>query len=124
MYFVQFVGSLAATFVIEFAVLLLFRYGIKENSKVFLLTNISTQLIFSALFSTVFLFGGTFGTLLAFIPLEIGVTAVEIFIYKRKLKGRSPKINVMYALCANLASAALTYWNLEFILTLMTKLIR
>lgn len=124
MYFVQFAGSLAATLVIEFAVLLLFRYGIKENSKVFLLTNISTQLIFSALFSTVFLFGGTFGTLLAFIPLEIGVTAVEIFIYKRKLKGKSSKINVMYALSANIASAALTYWNLEFILTLMTKLIR
>lgn len=123
MYFVQFAGSLAATLVIEFAVLLLFRYGIKENSKVFLLTNIFTQLIFSVLFSTVFLFGGTFGTLLAFIPLEIGITAVEIFIYKRKLKGRSPKINVMYALCANLASAALTYRNLEFILTLMTKLI-
>ena len=124
MYIVQFAGSLSATLIIEFIILLLFRYNIKENIKVFLLANTFTQLVFSALFSTVFLFGGTFGTLLAFIPLEICVAAAEIFIYKRNLKGKSSKINVMYALSANIASAALTYWNLEFILTLMTKLIR
>ncbi len=124
MYIVQFAGSLSATLIIEFIILLLFGYKIKENLRVFLLANIFTQLVFSALFSTIFLFGGTFGTLLAFIPLEICVTAAEIFIYKRKLSGKSRKINTAYALCANLASAALTYWNLEFILTLMTKLIR
>lgn len=124
MYIVQFVGSLAATLAIEFIVLLIFRYSLKENLKVFLLTNTFTQLIFSAVFSTIFLYGGTFGTLMAFIPLEAAVCAAEVFIYRKKLTGKSVKINTLYALAANFASALLTYFNFSLILSVMTKLIR
>ena len=85
-YVLQFLATFVPTLVIEFLVLLLFGFSLRENWKTVLLVNF----------------------LIGYLLLRV-VTLIESSVYARTLRGRSKRRAVLYAICANVCSAALGY---------------
>lgn len=120
----QFVFNCCITLLVEFLILLIFKYNIKNNIKIFTYVNIFTQIIFNIAFSYLFMYYGTFSVVATFIPMEIAITTFETYIYCKKLKGQSTQKNIIYGITANITSATLTYFSLDMIFDFMFKLIR
>lgn len=123
-YIGQFLLTCSVTLLVEGLILLLFGFKLKENLKVFLLTNIFTQIVFSAAFASSFIYGGTMGSMMAFIPLEVAVTLTELMIYRKLLKGYTEKRKIIYAVAANIITAAMTWVNMDALMDFMFKLMR
>ena len=120
----QFALTCSVTLLAELILLILFRFSIRDNITVFIAANIFTQLVFTAAYSSSFIYGGTIGALMAFIPLEAGVTAAEALIYRKYLKGGSKAKSTLYAITANLTTAALTWINMDGLTDFLFRLLR
>ncbi|MCL1914339.1 MAG: hypothetical protein FWG10_10820 [Eubacteriaceae bacterium] len=103
--FKQFLSTLAATYLIEGVVLLLFGFGFKENWKPFVFVNLATQV---ALYIVILFVAGNSGSIPAmfvYLLFEIVILFVEMAAYSRLLDSNKSKgIKRLYAICANLAS--------------------
>ena len=106
-YVLQFFSTFLPTLLLEGLLLLAFRFSWRENRKVFLLTNLVTQLLLSAVCGVSAITQGvSFFYYLFFLPLEAVILAVEAVVYRKFLTGQSRRRAVAYAVCANLCSAA------------------
>lgn len=118
---VQFLATCLPTLLVEGLVLALFGFSLRKNAKVFLLVNLSTQVVvFLVLGLSMVRNSLNFSYYLLFFPVEAAVTAAETLLYSRFLTGHSRKRAVACGLTANLLSAALGWflaapvWHLVF----------
>lgn len=123
-YLCQLAVTLPFTIIIEFLILILFGFKLKPNFKPFLTINIVTQIILSLSLSASFIYGGSLGITFAFIPLEIAVTLIECLYYKNHLVGKNVLRNLIYGITANLATALLTFVNIDKLIDFLFTLIR
>ena len=114
-YLKQFLATCLITFLIEGVILILFKLATLNNIKYIIATNIFTQIVFTVIFSSAFIYGGTLGAFFVFIPLEIAVVICEAIIYKKLLVGKEKSIT-LYTITANLASALATFFSLSTLL--------
>lgn len=126
-YALQFLSTLLPTLLIEWLVLLLFQYGWRENWKVFLLVNLVTQGLLAAFLSQGIVKSGlTFYSAailsLLLIPAELVILLVELFIYRRLLRGHSKGRAAGYAVAANLASYGLGWFVVQAVWEHVTRL--
>ena len=99
---------------VEFIVLLLFGFKLKENWKPFLLVNLVTQGLLHGYFALFAVNNGVGpGYFMLFIPAELLIALIEACIYRAALKGRSKRRAFGCGLCANVCSAALGYFLAE-----------
>lgn len=121
----QLISTLLPTLVIEFIILLLFGFKAGENIKVFLLTNIATQIAMTICLSSTLLFGGdtTFYCYLIFIPVEIAIALTEGWIYEKHLKGHNIKRRFWYGVTANAVSGASTFFSLRMLIIFLLRFI-
>lgn len=99
-----FLSTLIPTLLIEGLILLLFKFDMKENWKVFLLVNLATQI---GLHSIFLLFGNAEYSISFFwllLPMEAVIMLIESFAYGFLLKGHSTGRRVVYGIVANLIS--------------------
>jgi len=105
-YLRQFAMTLGATLIIEGVVLMLLGFSLKKNWLVFLIVNLVTQVIMTAVLGTVLIRSGLFNAYIIFVPLEIGILVAEAIAFRFLLRGHSPGRKIGYAILANVASAA------------------
>lgn len=106
-YGLQFLSTLLPTLVLEGILLLLFGFPWRENRRIFLLTNLATQLVLSAVCGVSAVTQGvSFFYYLLFFPLELGILTAEAMVYRKYLTGRSRQRAMAYGVCANFCSAA------------------
>lgn len=104
-YLKQFGVTCTMTLVLEGVVLLLFGFRLKENWKPFLLVNVGTQILLTAVTGVILKQHGLINGYLSFIPMEALIFLAEALLYQKFLNGHSPKRRVSYALTANTVSA-------------------
>lgn len=113
-YLLQYVSTCIPTLLIEGIVLLLFRFKLKENYKVFLLLNLLTQILLTATMGTALIKSGPLSAYFAQFPVELVILVLESALYYRWLKGRTPKRRCAYGIVANLASWAIGFYLLSY----------
>ncbi len=121
-YVVQFLSTCIPTLLIEGLILLLFRFSLRNNWKVFLSTNIVTQLLLTVSLGSARIFYGTTSYFLFFIPAEIVVILLECGIYAGHLTGHSRGRRTVYAVCANVCSGACGLFTVRQIFSLIFRL--
>lgn len=113
-YALQFLSTLLPTLVLEGMVLLLFRFGWKENWKPFLAVNLVTQGALSVFLTVNSIQNGVgWWYLILFIPAELVIALAEAGLYTKMLKGQSKGRAFAYGLAANAVSAAAGWVLLE-----------
>lgn len=122
-YLIQFLTTCIPTLMIEFIVLLLFRFKIKDNYKVFLVTNLATQILLTATLGTALILKGSLAAYFTQFPMEIFILIIETTIYTKWLKGHTPKRKRAYGIVANLLSWGVGFFLIakqyEFLVTFM-----
>ena len=103
-YLVQFFSTCIPTLLIEFSILLLFGFSVKNNFKVFLAVNIITQFIMTAILGATLIHHGSISTYFMLFRVEILILLTESILYSKLLKGYSGKVRFLYGAVANLVS--------------------
>ena len=122
-YAVQFMMTCLPTLLIEGILLILMGFKIRNNGKVFLLTNIGTQLLMTIILATQLRQGALLLSFFYFILVEIIIMVIECNIYKRRLVivGKTPGYCVCYGVLANLASALAGFLSIGLQYELMNR---
>jgi hypothetical protein len=118
----QFFSTFIPTLIIEGLVLLLFGFKLRENRKFFVLLNLITQAGLTAVLGTALITSGPLLVYFYFLPAELAVTLAEALACSRFLKGYGKRRRVVYALCANAASAAFGIFTLWPLFSLLSGL--
>ena len=113
-YWSQFLSTCIPTLIVEGIVLLLFRFSLKRNLIVFLLTNIGTQILMTLTITPQMPHGVLLVSYFYFIGLEMIIMLIECLIYLFTLVGREKKYRVAYGMAANLASVTIGFLGLIF----------
>ncbi len=121
-YLSQFACTCLATLLIEGALLLLFRFSLKENSLPFLLVNVGTQIFLTAVVGSALIFHGTVTAYLHYAGAEIAILLAETVAFAFLLKGKSRARRIGYAITANAVSCALGFFGMEFLYEMITRL--
>ena len=118
-YLIQFSTTCIPTLIIEGIILLLFGFSIKKEWKVFLSTNIITQILLTATVGVAMIKGGSMAAVIVQIPCELIVLIGETVAYTKLLNGRSKLRRMFYGICANIVtwfiSAYMIFYQFEFI---------
>ena len=126
-YLLQFLATLVPTFLIEGALLLLFRYSWKKNWEAFLLVNVLTQGFLAVASVSVAAHSGVSAWYFFFflLPAELIILLVELYLYAGCgfLTGHSKGRAAAYAITANLASAVLGYYLAEPVWRLVVSIL-
>ena len=126
-YLLQFVATLVPTFLIEGALLLLFRYSWKKNWEAFLLVNVLTQgfLAVASVYVTAHSGVSAWYFFFFLLPAELIILLVELYLYAGCgfLTGHSKGRAAAYAITANLASAVLGYYLAEPVWRLVVSIL-
>lgn len=126
-YLLQFVATLVPTFLIEGALLLLFRYSWKKNWEAFLLVNVLTQgfLAVASVYVTAHSGVSAWYFFFFLLPAELIILLVELYLYAGcgLLTGHSKGRAAAYAITANLASAVLGYYLAEPVWRLVVSIL-
>lgn len=126
-YLLQFVATLVPTFLIEGALLLLFRYSWKKNWEAFLLVNVLTQGFLAVASVSVAAHSGVSAWYFFFflLPAELIILLVELYLYAGcgLLTGHSKGRAAAYAITANLASTVLGYYLAEPVWRLVVSIL-
>ncbi len=104
LYSLQFAWTFALTLLVEGVLLYLFGFSLKENLRVFFLTNLLTQLALTLTVGATLIRSGTFAAHLFQFPAEIIILVFEVLVYKKFLAGQSAKCKIAYGIVANLLS--------------------
>ena len=122
---IQFLATFLPTLLVEGAILLLFRFKLRENLVAFLMVNLVTQIALHLVIDTGFVtLASSFAFyLLIMVPGEAIIFIVEAIAYICLLKGEHPhRRKVLYALTANLASCCMTFLSLQPTISLLKNL--
>lgn len=122
---IQFLATFLPTLLIEGALLLLFRFPLRENLMSFLVVNLVTQLGLHLVMGNGFVtLSSSFPFyLLLLLPAEAVIFAVEAVAYLFLLKGDGSKgRRMLYALTANLASCCAGFVCLQPAIALLKRL--
>lgn len=103
-YILQFLSTCSLTLIIEGLILLLFRFSMKQNWKTFLIINIITQVLLTAVIYSATYKLGAFAALLLYMPFELVIFIGEAILFVRYLKQHSRRRRVMFAITANILS--------------------
>lgn len=103
-YLLQFLSTFLPTLLLEGFLLFLFGFPFRENWKVFLLTNLLTQLFLTLTLGSVLIFHGSLSAQFSQLPCELLILAAETLVYLKFLKGQNKARRCVYAITANLAS--------------------
>lgn len=114
-YALQFLCTLLPTLLIEGVLLFLFGYRSKKSWYSFLLVNLITQGGFSVYLAVSVLQNGAnaWMTIFFYLPIEIVITLVELLLYRRLLTEKSKARAAVYAITANVCSAAFGLWLID-----------
>ena len=121
---VQFFSTWSITLVIEFVVMLLFFFKVKDNIRHFLIINTATQVLLTAFVSGGFFFGGTFVAYMWLFAIEFVIAIVEMWYCNKYFVGRDSLTKLCYAAVANGVSGICTFLSLNIIMDMMFNLIR
>ena len=108
-YALQYLSTLLPTLLIEGLVLLPFGISLRKNGKLFLLTNLLTQILLTATLGGFQLQNGPAWAVvlyLRYLPIELLIVGIEILAYRRWMVDVSKRKATHYAVTANLASYA------------------
>lgn len=112
-YVLQFLSTLLPTLIIEFALLLLFRFDLRQNFVTFLWVNLLTQGLLALFTSVQALNNGVSSWFVFwFIPLELVIALAEAVLYMKLLRGHTPLRAFAYGMTANAASALIGWYCL------------
>ena len=114
-YALRFLCTLLPTLLIEGVLLFLFGYRSKKSWYSFLLVNLITQGGFSVYLAVSVLQNGAnaWMTIFFYLPIEIVITLVELLLYRRLLTEKSKARAAVYAITANVCSAAFGLWLID-----------
>lgn len=113
-YLLQFLMTCLPTLLIEGAILLLFRFSLKGNFRVFLLANLATQAMLTAVLGTAMFRGGLLLSYIFYVPLELGILLAETILFTRLLKEHGFRRRAAYAITANVTSAVCGWFLLLY----------
>lgn len=122
-YIIQFLTTCIPTLIIEGMILLLFGFKFKENYKVLLLVNLSTQVVLTFTLGAALIQSGPFTAYFTQFPIEIVILIVETFLYRMYLKGKSIGRRSAYGVTANIVSWAAGFFLLSYQYQLLTSFI-
>lgn len=122
-YIIQFLMTCIPTLIIEGFILLLFGFKIKENYKIFLLANLSTQAFLTFTLGVALILKGPFLAYFIQFPIEIVILIAETILYRRFLKGKSNGRKCVYGVVANIASWAVGFFLLSYQYQVLTALL-
>lgn len=105
-YIIQILSTLLPTLLIEGLLLILFKFPLRQNFWPFLLVNLATQFLMTAILGTAAISQGMFTAFLLLIPVEFLIILIESLAYAFLLKPHRKARRVGYAILANLISAA------------------
>lgn len=120
-YLLQFSSTCIPTLIIELLILLLFGFKLKDNYKVFLITNLATQILLTVSLGTTLIKAGSIAAYCAQFPAEMIILIGETIIYTGLLKGHTGKRRCAYGIVANLVSWALGFFFLSQQYTLLVS---
>ena len=103
-YLLQILSTLLPTLIIEGLLLLLFRFSLRQNFWPFLLVNLATQALLTAVLGTAAITQGMFTAYLLAVPVELVIIILESVAFALLFKQHSKKRRIGYAITANLAS--------------------
>ncbi len=109
-YIKQFTMTFAATLIVEGIILVLFRFSLKKNWKLFIGVNLLTQILLTLIVFSAMYFAGSMAAFLIYIPFEIVILVIESKLYKKYLLEHSPRIRISYAIVANIVSFIIGQW--------------
>ena len=121
-YLSQFACTCLATLLIEGLLLLLFRFSLRKNFLPFLLVNVGTQIVLTAVVGTALIFHGTITAYLYYAGAEIAILLAETAAFAFFLKGKSRARRIGYAITANAVSCALGFFGMEYLYEMITRL--
>lgn len=123
-YGLQFLSTFLPTLLLEGIMLIVFRYEWKRNWKPFLLINLVTQGILTALFSVQIVRSGIHPAyLLILIPMEIIIALTEGWLYTDFLHGHSKRRAFLYGVTANTVSCLTGFGLVWFTHTVLASLL-
>jgi len=108
-YMSQFAFTFIPTLLLEALILYLMKLWTKRNLKTILIVNLATQVLMSAVAGTALLTMGILSAFILLIPVEIAILVIETIAYRSLLKDGEKSKYILYALIANLNSAALGF---------------
>lgn len=114
-YALQLLCTLAMTLILEGGILLLFRFSLRKNGGQFLLTNLATQIVLTAVVGHALIAGGTISAFLTMIVCELAILAAETVVYAFWLREHSRSRRIAYGITANLISWAAGLLSLEML---------
>ena len=114
-YALQFLCTLLPTLLIEGALLFIFGYRSKKSWRSFLVVNLVTQGGFAAYLAVSVMQNGAnaWMTVFFYLPIEIVITLAELLLYRWLLTEKSKSRAAVYAISANVCSAAFGLWLID-----------
>lgn len=103
-YILQFSKTCLLTLLLEGILLILFGFSLKENLKVFLITNIITQIFLNISIYIGMYYIGLFMVVIIFIICELLIFIIEPIIFVKLFKEHSKKRRFLYGISANMIS--------------------
>jgi len=96
--------AVLVTLLVETLVLKLFGFPVKQNLRVIVLTNLSTQLLLNVVLFVTHYYEFTQDNASVLLTMELVIPIIEAIVYAKFLQGRSIKRRVLYAFTANFTS--------------------
>ena len=96
--------AVLVTLIVETLVLKLFGFSVKQNLRVIVLTNLSTQLLLNVVLFVTHYYEFTQDNMSVLLIMELVIPIVEAIVYAKFLQGRTIKRRVLYAFIANFTS--------------------
>lgn len=106
-YIKQFLSTCLATLFIEGILLLVFGFSLGKNWIPFLLINVGTQVALTLTIGILFYKEGLLTASIVFFPVELIIIIIESILFALLLRENSRRRRVMYAIFANVLSAAI-----------------
>jgi hypothetical protein len=106
-YIEQFLSTCLATLFIEGILLLVFGFSLKKNWITFLFINVGTQVALTLTIGVLFYKEGLLTASIVFFPVELIIIIIESILFALLLREHSRRRRVMYAIFANVLSAAI-----------------
>lgn len=101
---IQFFPAFILTLLVEFLVLLIFRFHVKQHWKVVLFVNLTTQILLHTVITWGVMVGGVFVALLFFFFMEWLIVIGESIAFAKLLKEHKTSRRVMFSIVANFLS--------------------
>lgn len=123
-YLLQFAVTFSLTLILEGIILILFNISLKENWKPFLLVNLATQILLTVTVGIILIKQGIFTAVFFQIPAELIIMVIEVIVYRHFLTGPiSNRKKIAYGIVANTASWILGFFLLQYLFTILIKLL-